>query len=70
VPREELVAVQTPQAFLGQVLREALAGDLTGATDCAALVEARGGRVTTVLGDPKLLKVTDAEDLELVAGWL
>jgi 2-C-methyl-D-erythritol 4-phosphate cytidylyltransferase len=70
LPREELVAAQTPQAFLAPVLREALAGDLAGATDCAALVEARGGRVTTVPGDPRLLKVTDAADLELVAGWL
>jgi 2-C-methyl-D-erythritol 4-phosphate cytidylyltransferase len=68
--REELVAVQTPQAFLAPVLREAFGGDLAGATDCAALVEARGGRVTTVPGDPRLLKVTDAADLELVAGWL
>jgi 2-C-methyl-D-erythritol 4-phosphate cytidylyltransferase len=68
--REELVAAQTPQAFLAPALREALAGDLAGATDCAALVEARGGRVTTVPGDPRLLKVTDAADLELVAGWL
>ena len=68
--RDELAAAQTPQAFLAPVLREALAGDLAGATDCAALVEARSGRVTTVPGDPRLLKVTDAADLELVAGWL
>jgi 2-C-methyl-D-erythritol 4-phosphate cytidylyltransferase len=70
LPRDELVATQTPQAFLASVLREALAGDLAGATDCASLVEARGGRVTTVPGDPRLLKVTDAADLELVANWL
>jgi 2-C-methyl-D-erythritol 4-phosphate cytidylyltransferase len=70
LPREELAAAQTPQAFLAPALREAFAADLAGATDCAALVEARGGRVTTVPGDPRLLKVTDAADLELVAGWL
>ncbi|HEX6490452.1 MAG TPA: 2-C-methyl-D-erythritol 4-phosphate cytidylyltransferase [Gaiellaceae bacterium] len=68
--RDELVAVQTPQAFRAPVLRGALAGDLAGATDCAALVEAKGGRVTTVPGDPRLLKVTSAADLELVASWL
>jgi 2-C-methyl-D-erythritol 4-phosphate cytidylyltransferase len=68
--REEVVAAQTPQAFLAPVLRDALSADIAGATDCAALVEARGGRVTTVPGDPRLLKVTDARDLELVAGWL
>ena len=70
LPREELVAVQTPQAFLAPVLREAFAGELAGATDCASLVEARGGRVTTVPGDSRLVKVTDAADLELVASLL
>jgi 2-C-methyl-D-erythritol 4-phosphate cytidylyltransferase len=70
LPRDEVVAAQTPQAFLAPVLRDALTGNLAGATDCAALVEARGGRVTTVPGDPRLLKVTSAQDLELVASWL
>jgi 2-C-methyl-D-erythritol 4-phosphate cytidylyltransferase len=70
LPREELVAVQTPQAFLAPVLRDAVAGELAGATDCASLVEGRGGRVTTVPGDSRLVKVTDAADLELVASML
>jgi 2-C-methyl-D-erythritol 4-phosphate cytidylyltransferase len=70
LPREELVAVQTPQAFLAPVLRDALAGELAGATDCAALVEGRGGRVTVVPGDVRLLKVTDQADLELVSSYL
>ena len=68
--REELVAVQTPQAFVALVLRDALAGELAGATDCAALVEAGGGRVTVVPGDQRLLKVTDQADLELVSSYL
>ena len=70
LPREELVAAQTPQAFLAPILRDALTGDLARATDCSALVEKRGGRVTMVAGDPRLLKVTDSADLELVGGWL
>jgi 2-C-methyl-D-erythritol 4-phosphate cytidylyltransferase len=70
LPRGELVAAQTPQAFLAPVLRAAIAGELAGATDCASLVEARGGRVTTVPGDSRLVKVTDAADLELVASFL
>ena len=68
--RERLVAVQTPQAFLASKLREAYAGDLAGATDCSSLVEARGGRVKVVEGDPRLLKVTTSADLEQVAAWL
>ena len=70
LPRSELVAAQTPQAFVAQVLREALAGDVTSASDCASLVEARGGRIKVVEGDRRLLKITDADDLALVESWL
>jgi 2-C-methyl-D-erythritol 4-phosphate cytidylyltransferase len=69
VPRDGLWAVQTPQAFVADVLRAAFAsGD--DATDCASLVEARGGRVKVVPGDPLLLKVTTADDLAKIASWL
>jgi 2-C-methyl-D-erythritol 4-phosphate cytidylyltransferase len=67
--RGELVAVQTPQAFVAPTLRDAVSAGGPG-TDCAALVEARGGRVKVVLGDRRLLKVTSHHDLELVATWL
>jgi 2-C-methyl-D-erythritol 4-phosphate cytidylyltransferase len=67
--REGLVAVQTPQAFVASVLRDAV-GAGGDASDCAGLVEARGGRVTVVPGDRRLLKVTTREDLELVSSWL
>lgn len=70
IPRAELAAAQTPQAFVADVLRRALSADLAGATDCSALVEASGGRVVTVAGDPRLLKVTGPEDLALVESWL
>jgi 2-C-methyl-D-erythritol 4-phosphate cytidylyltransferase len=69
VAREELYAVQTPQAFLPDVLRRALAGG-DSATDCAGSVEAAGGRVKVVPGDPRLLKVTTREDLDRIASWL
>ncbi len=69
ISRDELVAVQTPQAFPAASLREALAAD-GDTSDCAGLVEARGGRVKVVRGDPRLLKVTDRADLELVSSWL
>ena len=67
VEREGLVLSQTPQAFLAAALRRAAAGD---GTDCASLVEAQGGKIKAVQGDPRLLKVTSREDLELVASWL
>jgi len=73
--RDGLVAVQTPQAFVATALRQALADptlqhSVTKSPDCAALVEARGGRVRVVEGDRRLLKVTEPGDLELVASWL
>ena len=71
LPRAELVTVQTPQAFVASVLRAALASNsVVQATDCASLVEAQGGRVKVVEGDPRLLKVTTPADLALVESWL
>jgi 2-C-methyl-D-erythritol 4-phosphate cytidylyltransferase len=69
VDREGLVIVQTPQAFLVDVLRRAVESG-GEASDCAALVEAAGGRVRAVQGDPRLLKITEPSDLALVESWL
>jgi 2-C-methyl-D-erythritol 4-phosphate cytidylyltransferase len=65
VDRNGLGLAQTPQAFVAPVLLNALAAGGDG-TDCSTLVEARGGRVKAVPGDRRLLKVTDAGDLEAV----
>jgi 2-C-methyl-D-erythritol 4-phosphate cytidylyltransferase len=73
VARDGLVAVQTPQAFVFDRLREALeAADADGLTapDCAALVEARGGRIKAVPGDRRLVKVTEPADLDFVESLL
>jgi 2-C-methyl-D-erythritol 4-phosphate cytidylyltransferase len=69
VDREGLAMVQTPQVFVSTVLRDAVASG-GEASDCSALVEARGGRIKAVQGDPRLLKVTAPADLELVSSWL
>jgi len=66
VERENLYAAQTPQAFVGSKLREAMADERANASDCAGVVEAAGGRVCVVEGDRRLVKVTTAADLELV----
>jgi 2-C-methyl-D-erythritol 4-phosphate cytidylyltransferase len=70
IDRAALHAVQTPQAFLAPVLREALTGEDGAATDCAGLVERRGGRVRVVEGDRRLVKVTTRADLEFVESVL
>jgi 2-C-methyl-D-erythritol 4-phosphate cytidylyltransferase len=64
------MAAQTPQAFVADVLRAALAGAVDGASDCASLVEASGGRVKVVEGDPRLLKVTTPQDLRVAEALL
>lgn len=69
VDRTDLYAVQTPQAFAADVLRRALSGSGDG-TDCASFVEAAGGRVKVVEGDKRLLKITDAADLDFVESLL
>jgi 2-C-methyl-D-erythritol 4-phosphate cytidylyltransferase len=69
IDRVGLVAVQTPQAFEAGILRAAHA---TGAdaTDDAALVEAIGGTVVVVPGDPRNLKITGPADLMIAAALL
>lgn len=64
-PRALLRAVQTPQAFRADVLRQVLV-EGADATDDAALVELAGGRVVVVDGDPLARKITTDDDLE----WL
>jgi len=64
VPRDDLVAVQTPQAFRRAALEAAHETEGVG-TDDAALVEAAGGTVVVVEGEPQNLKLTLVADLEL-----
>lgn len=60
--RASLRAVQTPQAFRADALRGAHA-DAGEATDDAALIEAAGGAVVVVEGDPDNRKITTPDDL-------
>lgn len=64
LPRDELVLVQTPHAFAAGMLRAAHAqgGE---ATDDSVLVEAAGGRVVIVPGDPRNIHVTSAVELDM-----
>jgi 2-C-methyl-D-erythritol 4-phosphate cytidylyltransferase len=64
--RDELVAVQTPQAFRRELLVRAHASG-ADASDDAALVEATGARVVVVAGEAYNVKITRPEDLELLS---
>ncbi|MGH3733601.1 MAG: IspD/TarI family cytidylyltransferase [Acidimicrobiales bacterium] len=63
--REELIGVQTPQAFRRDVLEKAHAqgGD---ATDDAGLVEALGAQVIVIPGEATNVKITHVSDLEVL----
>lgn len=68
IDRSTLRSVQTPQGFSPDVLRRAHASPATGVpatgvTDDAGLVEALGGTVHVVPGDPAALKITTPFDL-------
>jgi len=66
--RSELVAVQTPQVFRVDILREAISsGDLAAATDDASLVELAGGSVGVIESPSGNIKVTVPGDLDLAA---
>jgi 2-C-methyl-D-erythritol 4-phosphate cytidylyltransferase len=65
VPRAGLQGAQTPQIFSRAILARAhtQGQESTDATDDAALVEAIGGAVAVVLGEPTNVKITDPSDL-------
>ena len=66
IPRGELRAVQTPQGFRTEVLRNAYEkGQFMLGTDDASLVEAGGSNVHVIDGEPWNIKVTTPVDLDI-----
>ena len=70
VDREPMRAAQTPQGFEAVRLRAAHAVTERDATDDASMIEADGGTVVAVEGDPANLKVTRPIDLVLARALL
>ena len=64
--RDRLWAAQTPQIFSFDVIARAYENLAAEVTDDAAAVEDLGYKVHVYMGDYKNIKVTTAEDLELV----
>ena len=62
--RDQLVRVQTPQAFRAAALRDAHARTAVEVTDDAMALELAGYRIRVIPGDPMAFKVTTADDLE------
>jgi 2-C-methyl-D-erythritol 4-phosphate cytidylyltransferase/2-C-methyl-D-erythritol 2,4-cyclodiphosphate synthase len=74
IPREEIFLAQTPQAFRVGVLRDALShaealakagAPVSDVTDEAMLAEQAGHPVHVVDGDPRNLKITTPDDLDM-----
>lgn len=68
--RDDLISVQTPQAFVTAALRAAHASDDADASDDAVLLERAGASVAWVAGDPGNLKVTYPGDLRILEGMI
>jgi 2-C-methyl-D-erythritol 4-phosphate cytidylyltransferase/2-C-methyl-D-erythritol 2,4-cyclodiphosphate synthase len=70
LPRENLIAAQTPQGFDAGLLaraHERASERGLAATDDAALMEDAGHRVRVIAGEPKNVKITNPEDLAMLA---
>ena len=69
IDRDEVLVVQTPQAFSASLLRKAyLSGE--DATDDSSLVESVGGIIDFVDGDVSNLKITVSSDLLIAEQFL
>ena len=68
VDRSNLFGVQTPQCFLSTDIQIAYTQDFSNTfTDDASVFEANGGKINTLLGEEKNLKITTQEDLNIAS---
>jgi 2-C-methyl-D-erythritol 4-phosphate cytidylyltransferase len=64
--RSNLYKVQTQQCFLSTDIKEAYTQEFSDTfTDDASVFEANGGKINTLLGEEKNLKITTREDLTI-----
>ncbi len=66
IDRSNMFKVQTPQCFLSADIKKAYTQKFSDTfTDDASVFEANGGKVITLLGEEKNLKITTKEDLKI-----
>ena len=66
--RSNLYKVQTPQCFLSADIQKAYTQDFSDTfNDDASVFEANGGKINTLLGEEKNLKITTKEDLNIAS---
>ena len=65
IDRSNLYKVQTPQSYLSADIKNAYTQEFSELfTDDASVFEANGGKIKTILGDEKNLKITTQEDMK------
>ena len=70
IERSNLYKVQTPQCFMNRNIQKAYQQKFSHKfTDDASVFESNGGKIKTILGDFKNMKITTSEDLK-IAGVL
>ena len=66
IDRKNLYIVQTPQYFISDDIQDAYRQEISEKfTDDASVFESNGGKILTVLGEERNLKITNFEDLEI-----
>ena len=66
VSRSNLYKVQTPQCFFASTLKDAYKQNFSlFFTDDASVLESNGGKIITIIGEERNLKITTKEDLML-----
>ena len=71
INRDNLYKVQTPQCFLSNDIKDAYSKfGFNNFTDDASIFENNGGKIITILGEERNLKITTEEDLEIAENLL
>ena len=66
VSRSSLYKVQTPQCFFASTIKDAYKQNFSlFFTDDASVLESNGGKIITILGEGKNIKITTNEDLRI-----
>ena len=67
VDRSKLYKVQTPQCFLSSDIKDAYTQEYSEKfTDDASVFESSGGKINTILGENKNIKITTEEDFRIL----
>jgi 2-C-methyl-D-erythritol 4-phosphate cytidylyltransferase len=71
IDRRKLYTVQTPQCFFSSDIKKAYTQEFSDHfTDDASVFESNAGKITTILGEERNLKITTEQDLKIAATLL